>query len=73
MRAWTPMFTHVWRYATVFCAQMPINASLSQSAVSLTLKLLYSRKLSSRTIPKQKRREGPKRHTSYVILAVLYA
>ncbi len=34
MRAWARMFSHIWRYSTVFCAQMLVNASLLQSAPS---------------------------------------
>ena len=34
MRAWARMFPHIWRYSTVFCAQMLVNASLHQSALS---------------------------------------
>ncbi len=36
-RAWTCMFPHVWWYSMVFFTQILVNASLRQSALSLTI------------------------------------
>ncbi len=73
MWAWACTFPYIWLYSTAFCAQMLVNASLCQSALS-------SRKLQTVICTQTFRQDDPfpqktnnsKHQTSYAISAVLY-